>query len=279
MCGGKHESPTGLNKAQHELLVTPILNTLTRRLPGQRDTDPLGLSRRPPRLGATKSLAAASDDVLLPVRIPRTHLSRYKLAHNSRTTVRTDNSPGRTFTYRCDIHRLFSLYSIGFGGTARETARRARGLDMVVLANDPLIADDDPVGVQHETGSRDLEDLLGESDVVSLHVPLLPATRHLIGANTVQRMKPGAYLVNAARGGIVDEHALVDALRSGRLGGARLDVFETEPLPADSVLVGAPNLIVTPHIAGVTEEANERISTTTVRNVARALRQRTRLDR
>ena len=168
-----------------------------------------------------------------------------------------------------------TLGLIGFGGTARETARRARGLDMSVVASDPPIAADDPLWAQTETTPRALDELLQEADVVSVHVPLLPSTRHLIDARAIERMKPGAYVINAARGGIVDERALVAALRSGRLGGAMLDVFETEPLSAGSILVGAPNLIVTPHIAGVTEEANERISVTTVRNVARALRRRT----
>jgi (S)-sulfolactate dehydrogenase len=96
-------------------------------------------------------------------------------------------------------------------------------------------------------------------------------TRHLIDAAALGRMRQGAVLVNAARGGVVDEAALGAALRSGQLAGAMLDVFEREPLPAGSPLEGAPNLILTPHIAGVTEESNVRVSAVTATNVRRVL--------
>ena len=98
------------------------------------------------------------------------------------------------------------------------------------------------------------------SDVVSLHVPLVEATRGLFDAARIAAMKPGAVLVNTARGGIIDEPALAAALRAGRLGGAAIDVFGTEPLPATPHFDGCPNLLLTPHIAGVSAEANERVS-------------------
>ncbi|WP_246007485.1 NAD(P)-dependent oxidoreductase [Halomonas nitroreducens] len=119
----------------------------------------------------------------------------------------------------------------------------------------------------------DLATLLAEADVVSLHVPLTEATRHLIDARALGRMKPDAVLVNAARGGSLDEAALAAALREGQLAGAMLDVFEQEPLPAGSVLEGVPNLILTPHIAGVTEESNARISQMTADHVRDMLAQ------
>jgi (S)-sulfolactate dehydrogenase len=104
--------------------------------------------------------------------------------------------------------------------------------------------------------------LLATADVVSLHVPLTEGTRHLIDATRIAAMKPGAILVNAARGGVVDEAAVAAALRAGHLGGAALDVFETEPLTAEAaaIFAGVPNLILTPHIAGVTVESNTRVS-------------------
>jgi (S)-sulfolactate dehydrogenase len=163
-----------------------------------------------------------------------------------------------------------TLGLIGFGAIARATADRARALGMEVAAYDPFLKAEDAAwagAARHET----VEGLLGASDVVSLHVPLTAETRGLIDARRIGLMKPGAVVVNTARGGIVDEAALAAALKDGRLGGAALDVFETEPLKAGSALNGAPNLIATPHIAGVTVESNTRISWITVENVARVL--------
>ncbi len=149
---------------------------------------------------------------------------------------------------------------VGFGAIARETAARARALGMEVAAFDPFVAEDDPVW--QTAGRLDLDTLLASADVVSLHVPLTDGTRHLIDAPRIARMKPGAILVNAARGGVVDEGAVAAALNAGHLGGAALDVFETEPLTAEAAAVFAsvPYLILTPHIAGVTVESNRRVS-------------------
>ena len=99
------------------------------------------------------------------------------------------------------------------------------------------------------------------SDVVSLHVPLVDSTRGLFNAARIAAMKPGAVLINTARGGIIDEAALAAALRAGALGGAAIDVFGAEPLPASPHFDGCPNLVLTPHIAGVSAESNERVST------------------
>lgn len=160
---------------------------------------------------------------------------------------------------------------VGFGAIARETARRARALGMTVAAHDPYVPAGDPAWA--EARRSELDALLAGSDVVSLHVPLTPQTRHLIDATRIARMRPGALLVNAARGGVVDEPALAAALRSGQLGGAALDVFETEPLTAAAAQVFAdtPNLLLTPHIAGVTDESNVRVSEVTAAAVLRAL--------
>ena len=159
---------------------------------------------------------------------------------------------------------------LGFGGIAREVARRARALGMTVVSHDPHLAADDPAWQGVERLDRDA--LLASADVLSLHVPLTPETRGLIDAEAIGRMKPGAVLINTARGGIVDEAALAAALRDRRLGGAALDVFATEPLTAEAaVFAGLPNLILTPHIARVTEEGNIRVSAVTVAAILEAL--------
>jgi (S)-sulfolactate dehydrogenase len=153
-----------------------------------------------------------------------------------------------------------TLGLVGFGGIGRLTARLAQALGMRVVAYDPMLAPDAPVWTETGVACASLDGLLAEADAVSLHVPLTDATRGLVNAARIDAMKPGAVLVNTARGGIVDETALAQALRRGHLAGAALDVFENEPLPAGSPLAGVPNLILTPHIGGVTRESNERVS-------------------
>ena len=153
-----------------------------------------------------------------------------------------------------------TLGLVGFGGIGRMTAKLAQALGMRVLAYDPMLPPDAPAWSEAGVGRRELDALFGEVDVLSLHVPLTESTRGLVDAARLARMKPDAILVNTARGGVVDETALAAALRSGKLGGAALDVFDDEPLRAGSPLAGAPNLILTPHIGGVTRESNERVS-------------------
>jgi (S)-sulfolactate dehydrogenase len=160
---------------------------------------------------------------------------------------------------------------VGFGSIGQLTARKAAAIGMQVVASDALIPPDDPawreVGVAH----CPLDELLRASDVVSLHVPLTAQTRGLLDARRLGLMKPDAVLVNTARGGLIDEAVLATMLREGRLGGAALDVFDQEPLTAGSPLAGAPRLILTPHIAGVTLESNERVSAMIAERVAAAL--------
>jgi len=163
---------------------------------------------------------------------------------------------------------------VGFGSIARETARRAAALGMEVVAFDPFVPADAPAWAQPwgRVDPLDLATLLATSDVVSLHVPLTEQTRSMIDVTAIGAMKRDAIVINAARGGIVDEAAVAAALREGRLGGAALDVFDKEPIGAGgAVFDGAPNLILTPHIAGVTVESNVRVSRVTVENVARHL--------
>ncbi len=164
-----------------------------------------------------------------------------------------------------------TLGIVGFGGIGRLTGKLGRALGMRVIGFDAELAPGDAVWRDDGAEPRTLDALLAQSDVLTLHVPLLPATRNLIDARRIAAMKTGAILVNTARGGVVDEAALAAALSSGRLGGAALDVFEKEPLPAGSPLAGCPNLILTPHIAGVTTESNERVSSMIADKVIEAL--------
>jgi (S)-sulfolactate dehydrogenase len=160
---------------------------------------------------------------------------------------------------------------VGYGSIAREVARRAGALGMHCMAFDPYLKDDHPAwSMAHRHG---LEPLLRESDVVSLHVPLNETTANMMDSIRLKRMKKDAILLNAARGGIVDEAALAMALKAGELGGAALDVFDEEPLSSarGAVFKDCPNLILTPHIAGVTQESNVRVSHVTVANVLKAL--------
>ncbi|MGF1594034.1 MAG: NAD(P)-dependent oxidoreductase [Kiloniellaceae bacterium] len=165
-----------------------------------------------------------------------------------------------------------TLGLVGFGAIARQVAARAGPLGMKLAACDPFVAADDPAWgdvARHES----LESLLPAVDALSLHVPLTEGTRNLIDAAALGRMRDDAVLVNTARGGVVDEAALAEALKAGRLGGAALDVFEAEPLTAAAAapFAGLANVILTPHIAGVTQEANVRVSALTAEQVRRAL--------
>jgi phosphoglycerate dehydrogenase-like enzyme len=168
-----------------------------------------------------------------------------------------------------------TLLIIGLGASGRELARRAAALDMRVLAVDVFDMAADVLarlGVEFCGGLSHLERLLPEADYVSLHTPLTSKTRHLINARTLGLMKPTAHLINIARGSIVDEAALVDALQSGRLAGAGLDVFEVEPADPANPLLHMENVIATPHRAGVTWGTARRRGQTAAENVARLAR-------
>ena len=165
-----------------------------------------------------------------------------------------------------------TLGVIGFGHIGQLTAGLARGLGMQVLAFDAVLAAHDAVYAAAGVAAVSLDDLVARADVITLHVPLVDSTRGLFGATRLAAMRPGAVLINTARGGIVDELALAQALRSGHLGGAAIDVFGTEPLPAQPHFEGCPNLLLTPHVAGVTSESNERVSSLVAAKVLEALR-------
>jgi (S)-sulfolactate dehydrogenase len=160
---------------------------------------------------------------------------------------------------------------IGFGAIARQIAERAVGLGLSIAGHDPYLPAGDARWATAQ--SLTLDELLATCDVVSLHVPLTPQTHHMIDRRALGLMRPDAVLINAARGGVVDELALAQALKAGKLAGAALDVFEKEPLDAaaGAVFTGIDNLLLTPHIAGVTAESNVRVSTVTAQAVLRHL--------
>ena len=163
-----------------------------------------------------------------------------------------------------------TLGIIGFGRIGKTVARRAAPFDLTILASDPYL---DPgeitaLGVEPVT----LDELLARSDYVSIHCPLTPDTRGLIDAAAIARMKPGAVLINTARGPIVDLDAATAALQSGELAGAALDVFTPEPLPADSPLYELPNVILTPHAAYYSERSVEIVRRETLSGALAVLR-------
>ena len=160
---------------------------------------------------------------------------------------------------------------IGVGFIGRAVAARLRGFDVKITYYDVRRMSDEE---ERELGMSyvDLSELLTESDVVSLHLPLLPSTKHIIGADQLATMKPSAVLVNTARGGLIDEAALTDALESGRLYGAGLDVTEEEPAPVDHPLRRLRNCLITPHTAGPTQENWSRRLDNAFANMARVER-------
>jgi phosphoglycerate dehydrogenase-like enzyme len=172
--------------------------------------------------------------------------------------------------------RLYELWSstvgiVGMGRIGQEVAQRLAGWGSSLIYFDPVRLAPDR---ERELGVAfvPLEELLGRADVVTVHVPLTPATRHLIDARALARMKPTAVLVNTSRGELVDEAALADALRSGRIGGAGLDVLSAEPPSADHPLLSTPETVLTPHVAGPTWQSWPRRFGNAYANITRVQR-------
>jgi glyoxylate reductase len=166
------------------------------------------------------------------------------------------------FTGR-DVHHA-TLGIVGMGRIGRAVSRRAKGFQMEILYTDARRNED----AERELGATyvALDELLARSDVVSLHTPLLPETRHLMNSERLRKMKPTAILINSSRGPVVDEHALAEALRDGVIAGAGLDVFEREPA-VDPLLVTLENVVLLPHIASASEETRTRMAVRAAENV------------
>ena len=153
---------------------------------------------------------------------------------------------------------------MGLGAIGKVVARCAKGFDMKVIAYDPFI--DKEYCRENDIGVRSFGELIKQSDVISLHLPLMDSTRHLINVESIAKMKPGVILINASRGGIIDEEAVYEALKAGRLGGLGLDAFEVEP-PVNSPLFEMNNVVVTPHTGAHTKEATDNMADLSVRNL------------
>jgi phosphoglycerate dehydrogenase-like enzyme len=165
-----------------------------------------------------------------------------------------------------------TLGLVGLGEVGLRVAHRAKTLGMRVVGYDPLRR---PWEAALEVAGVEflpLEEVLAEAQFLSLHAPLTPETRGLVGREVLARMRPGAYLINTARGELVDHHALYEALRSGHLAGAVLDVTDPEPLPPDHPLRELENCLLTPHIAGLTRESQARVGERVVRGILEVLR-------
>jgi D-3-phosphoglycerate dehydrogenase len=196
-------------------------------------------------------------------------LTLAKRATEMHSLVRDNRWPERLGMLPFDLYGK-TILIIGFGRIGSRTAKRCLAMEMNVLVFDPYkpAADIKAAGCEPVT---DLDAALPRADFVSIHCPKNPETIGMFNADRLKRLKPTAYLVNTARGGIVVETALYDALMSGRLAGAGLDVFEQEPPPAGQALLSLPNVITAPHVAGVTVEAVDRMSEQTARNILSVL--------
>ncbi|MBZ0286860.1 MAG: D-glycerate dehydrogenase, partial [Anaerolineae bacterium] len=163
-----------------------------------------------------------------------------------------------------------TLGIIGFGRIGQAVARRARGFDMRVLAYSPSLTAEKAAatGVAH----TDMNTILREADFVSLHTPLNADTRHLINRETLAQMKPSAILINTTRGGVVDQGALYDALTTGVIRAAALDVTDPEPMPADHPLLSLPNVVIVPHIGSASVRTRDLMASMAADNLLAALR-------
>jgi D-3-phosphoglycerate dehydrogenase len=151
-----------------------------------------------------------------------------------------------------------TLGIIGLGKIGQAVADRARGLEMEVIGYDPFVTAEQ--AALHGVTLAEVDDIIATADVITVHVPLNKATRGIINADNIGKLKPGVMLINVARGGVYDEAALAQALKDGKVAGAAIDVYETEPPAADNPLLSAPNTVLTPHLGALTAEAQLRVA-------------------
>jgi len=178
---------------------------------------------------------------------------------------------GPTLLLGHDIHHA-TLGIIGFGRIGRTVARRAKGFEMEILFYDPLVSADDPEAQALGARAVDLDTLLAQSDFVTVHVPLMDETYHLIGTEALHKMQPTAILINTSRGPVVDPEALYQALKEGEIAYAALDVTEPEPINVDSSLLSLPNCIIVPHVASASIATRTRMAEIAAHNLIAGLR-------
>ena len=248
-----------------ELEASGDMKVVTRIGVGYDAVDVPALSRRKIPLmvaGTANSPSVAEQALFMMLTLAKRAVEMHSIVKDGKWAARLGMLPYDLFGK--------TVLIVGFGRIGTRTAKRCLAMEMNVLVYDPYkpaaeikAAGCEPVG--------DLDAALPRADFVSIHCPKTPETVGMFNAARLQRMKPTAYLINTARGGIVDEKALYEALSSGKLAGAGLDVFEQEPPPSGHSLFELPNVIMAPHVAGVTREAVDRMSVQTARNILSAL--------
>ncbi|WP_407174459.1 hydroxyacid dehydrogenase [Bradyrhizobium sp. STM 3562] len=248
-----------------ELEASGDMKVVTRIGVGYDAVDVPALSRRkvPLMVAGTANSPSVAECALFMM------LTLAKRAVEMDTMVKNGTWPERLGKLPYDLFGK-TLLIVGFGRIGTRTAKRCQAMEMQVLVYDPYKSPADIKAAGCEA-VPELNAALPRADFVSIHCPKTPETVGLFNAARLRLMKPMAYLINTARGGIVDERALYDALASGKLAGAGLDVFEQEPPPVSNPLFGLPNVVTAPHVAGVTREAVDRMSEQTARNILSAL--------
>jgi D-3-phosphoglycerate dehydrogenase len=248
-----------------ELEASGDMKVVTRIGVGYDAVDVPALSRRKIPLmvaGSANSPSVAEQALFMMLMLAKRAAEMHALVRDGQWSTRLGKLPFDLFGK--------TLLIIGFGRIGTRTAKRCLAMEMNVLVYDPYKPADEINAASCEA-VPDLDAALPRADFVSIHCPKTTETVGMFNSARLRRMKPSAYLVNTARGGIVDEPALYDALTSGKLAGAGLDVFAQEPPPVPYPLFELPNVIIAPHVAGVTREAVERMSEQTARNILSAL--------
>jgi len=248
-----------------ELEASGDMKVVTRIGVGYDAVDVPALSRRKIPLmvaGSANSPSVAEQALFMMLMLAKRAAEMHALVRDGQWSTRLGKLPFDLFGK--------TLLIIGFGRIGTRTAKRCLAMEMNVLVYDPYKPADEINAASCEA-VPDLDAALPRADFVSIHCPKTTETVGMFNSARLRRLKPSAYLVNTARGGIVDEPALYDALTSGKLAGAGLDVFAQEPPPVPYPLFELPNVIIAPHVAGVTREAVERMSEQTARNILSAL--------
>jgi D-3-phosphoglycerate dehydrogenase len=255
----------GTRFGEPELEASKDMKVVTRIGVGFDAVDVPALSRRniPLMVAGTANSPSVAEQAMFMM------LTLAKRAAEMHSIVKDGNWGHRLGNLPFDLFGKTVLI-VGFGRIGTRTAKRCLAMEMTVLVYDPYksAAEIKPAGCEPVA---DLDAALPRADFVSIHCPKTPETVGMFNAARLQRMKATAYLINTARGGIIEEAALYNALASGKLAGAGLDVFEQEPPPSGHSLFELPNVIMAPHVAGVTREAVDRMSEQTARNILSAL--------
>jgi D-3-phosphoglycerate dehydrogenase len=255
----------GTRFGEPELEASKDMKVVTRIGVGYDAVDVPALSRRKVPLmvaGTANSPSVAEQALFMMLTLAKRAVEMHSIVKNGKWGHRLGMLPYDLFGK--------TVLIIGFGRIGTRTAKRCVAMEMDVLIYDPYKSAAEIKAAGCEPVA-DLDAALPRADFVSIHCPKTPETVGMFNAARLQRMKATAYLINTARGGIVDEPALYDALVSGKLAGAGLDVFEQEPPPSGHSLFELPNVIMAPHVAGVTREAVDRMSVQTARNILSAL--------